>query len=400
MQSASAAPIDAGHPVWHDLANCGVQASALSDRFHFDDAQLASTYRRAAAARGLIAGNDRLCISAFGDRLATTAQPLRAIPELSALPSCPAEAVAQFARLLRQPRTGAHPLRHFTMILSLFGSWESFWTAYCAEPRRADEIRPRGTCVLELADPPPTDADDRKANLLTLIGEGKSISAAAAAVGIATGTAMAWAAQSAVSVTRRPKLLKPHVRRLVIRALRRGVDKQVVSESFSISVQTVTTTLRTEVGLADAWHEARFMQAKRRAHADWLAMAARHPHATYTDIRRMNQAAFAWLYRNDRAWLEEQAKRQPAAPKSNHARIDWDARDQSYANQIAEVCLLIATKNAATHVTMGTLCQALPSLKPLLSKLDRMPLTSAALKQATRRRPAEARRQLDMTNSW
>jgi hypothetical protein len=113
----------------------------------------------------------------------------------------------------------------------------------------------------------------------------------------------------------------------------------------------------------------------------------------------MAPATFAWLYRNDRAWLEVQAKRQPPAPKSNHSRVDWDARDRGYASQVAEACLLIAAKTATKRITIGALCQAVPDLKPLLSKLDRMPLTGAALRQATRRRRTGEEHQLGITNS-
>lgn len=399
MESISEVMRNTAHPTWRQLATCGEQVLALPDGFHFDDSRLASTYRQAAAELGLIAVTDRLRSATFGEALAAAVAPLRAIPELSTLPSCPEDATAQFARLLRPPRTGTHPLRHFAMVIALFGTWESFWAAYCANSKNAVPGHTRGPSAPDLVEMASAKVDARRAELLNQIDAGMSVTAAAAAVGISTGTAMAWAAQAAVTVDRRPKLLKPDVRKQVIRALRRGVDKAVIAKSCGISIQTVTTTLRTEIGLADAWHGARFTQAMRQARADWAAMAARNPHATYTAIRRMAPAIFAWLYRNDRAWLEVQAKRQPPAPKSNHSRVDWDARDKDYAKQIAEACLLITAETATKRVTIGALCQAVPDLKPLLSKLDRMPLTGAALRQATRRRRTGERHQLDITNS-
>ncbi|WP_082579832.1 TnsD family Tn7-like transposition protein [Pelomonas sp. Root1444] len=399
MVPVSERPPEAAHPIWRQLVTCGEQVLALPNGFHFDDVRLASTYRSAAAEQGLISSIGRLCTATFGEALATAVAPLRAIPELSALPSCPEEAIAQFARLLRPPRTGTHPLRHFAMVIALFGTWESFWAAYCADSKIAVPHHIRGSSAPDLANMASAKVDARRAELLNRIDAGMSVTAAAAFVGIATGTAMAWAAQAAVRVDRRPKLLKPDVRKQVIRALRRGVDKAVIAESCGISIQTVTNTLRTEIGLADAWRGARFTQAMRRARADWAAIAARNPHATYTDIRRMAPATFAWLYRNDRAWLEVQAKKQPPAPRSNHSRVDWDARDRDYAGQVARACLLIAAKTAPKRVTIGALCQAVPDLKPLLSKLDRMPLTGAALKQATRRRRTDEGHQLVMTNS-
>lgn len=399
MEPISEVLPEAPQPIWRQLATCGEQLLALPNGFHFDDVRLASTYRSAAAEQGLISSIDRLCTATFGQALATAVAPLRAIPELSALPSCPEEAIAQFARLLRPPRTGTHPLRHFAIVIALFGTWEAFWSAYCSDCRNEVPRRASDASLHELADTSSAKMNARRTELLSRIDAGMSVTAAAAAVGIATGTAMAWAAKAAITVARRPKLLKLDVRKQVIRALRRGIDKAVIAKSYGISIQTVTTTLRTEMGLADAWHGARFTQAMRRARADWAAIAARHPHATYTDIRRMAPAAFAWLYRNDRAWLEEQAKRQPPAPKSNHARVDWDARDRAYASQIADACLSIAARNATNRVTIGALCQVLPDLKQLLSKLDRMPLTGAVLKQATRRRRAAEGDQIDMTKS-
>jgi hypothetical protein len=198
------------------------------------------------------------------------------------------------------------------MVIALFGTWEAFWSAYRSDYQNEVPRRASDSSLHEFADTSSAKVNARRTDLLSRIDAGMSVTAAAAAVGIATGTAMAWAAKAAVTVARRPKFMKPDVRKQVIRALRRGIDKAVIAKSYGISIQTVTTTLRTAMGLADAWHGVRFMQAMRRARADWTAIAARHPHATYTDIRRMAPAAFAWLYRNDRAWLEERAKRQPS----------------------------------------------------------------------------------------
>jgi len=380
-----AAGIDAAQVIWRELANCSLRTWSLPKDFHFDALLLTATYRRAAIQHGLISPAGRLRAKPFGAALLCVTAQLRVLPELAALPSSVEEAGAQFSRVLQHPRGMGHPLRHLALILALFHTWENFWAAY--EQERLATSHPEPLSELCTTSPvAASDYDDRKVLVLAMLGAGSSASAAAATAGVATGTALVWAAQASIPTSRRPKTLKPDLHKAIVRALRRGADKRSVAESYGVSVQTVTMTLRSEIGLSEQWAEARRIAARRRARSAWREVASRYPQATATEIRRRTPAAFAWLYRNDRAWLEEQSRLRPEARPSVGARVDWDQRDRHHARQLSDAALTLATARNARHVTIGMLCQVLPELKPLLGKLDRMPLTEAALKNATRRR--------------
>src|SRR5262249_50744758 len=159
------------------------------------------------------------------------------------------------------------------------------------------------------------------------------------------------------------------------KALERGAAKRTVAEAFGISIQTVTTTLRTEIGLADRWREARFATARRRARKAWCDTARQDARASATEVRRLVPAAFAWLYRNDGVWLREQMRQLPAPKRSNHPHVDWDGRDRQFAQTVLDVALTLSQEAGGPRITIGRLCQQIPELKPALSKMRQLPLT-------------------------
>lgn len=362
------------------VAGCACRTWSLPSGFHFEGAHLTATYRRAAAERGIVS-NGRIDTERLARSLLAVTGPLSAIPELAAFPTDAKGAASQFARFLHQPRTIGHPLRHFALILALFGTWDAFWLSY------EEEIKRLGTHERLPADLVEEEqisrSDPRREAARVMFAAGASARSVASSLHVSTGTAMAWAAQCAVALRRRPKRLKPDLRRLVIKALNRGAAKQAVAQAFGVSMQTVTTTLRTEIGLADRWNEARFATGRRRARKAWCDAAQQDAMASATEIRRFIPAAFAWLYRNDRAWLREQIRQRPAPARSNHRHVDWDERDRQFAQKVLEVALELVNETGRARITIGRLCQHIPELKPALSKIQRLPLTAASLRQVT-----------------
>lgn len=307
---------------------------------------------------------------------------LRVVPELEALPVTVAEAVTQLGRLLRPPRSGTHPLRHLVMINWLFGSAETFWQAYTLS------LNPPVTVSPFVGQPDVDRNDPRRAQLISLLSVQKqSFRLAAKTIGIDVGTAMAWAAQAGVSVPRRPKKLTGALRQQAFIELKNGADKTVVASRANVSVVTITKLLLSEVGLQAAWRQSRAKRAQNSARKVWLKLLKTHAGLGIMLMRAIDPAAYAWLYRNDRAWLDDhKPKRLATTAASNTPRVLWDVRDASLSAEVARAVLDLRQRVGTRQIKLWQIFQAVPALKPKLAALDRLPLTRRLIEQALQRR--------------
>ncbi|HJV87900.1 MAG TPA: TnsD family Tn7-like transposition protein [Noviherbaspirillum sp.] len=359
------------------------QAWAALPPASIDARRLLDTYSHALGRCGFRSASGRIRLEGVARAYAQAVESLRMIPELTALPSSEHESKEQVGRLLRMPRTGTHPLRHLTFIVWLFGSWAAFWDAYC---RAGESIS--GRPVLQESRTIQVVVDDdnrsRHEDALNLLAGGYALSHTAKIVGMDVTTMMAWAAQAGLQIKRRPKTLTSDVKKRLVDGLRRGEDKAQLATLCGVSLVTVTRTLRTETGLQQAWHDARYQAARERARAAWRAATEENPSLGIKAIRLLEPAAYAWLYRNDRDWLNAQTCDIPRRVRGNNAKVDWSARDSSLADAVRRVCLDLANRGCKIS-TIQHIYQHLPELRPKLSKLERLPLTRQAIETALRR---------------
>jgi hypothetical protein len=306
---------------------------------------------------------------------------LRVVPEFAGLPSNLAEAEAQLGRLLHRAPRDTHPLRILLAIDWLFEDAR----AYLAAAASAEEgnrsatptVGPVRIGAAEHSD------DRRKQQVLDLVNAGVSVSAAAGEVGVAVATAMAWLAAAGIAVPRRPKILGPEVLASLVKDLRTGMDKSEVAKKHGVSVMTVTRVLRTVVGLQSAWHAARFERAQSAARADWLKARDQYPGLGIKLLRAVVPSAYAWLYRNDRAWLQGHA---PApADRTTALRsggVRWDERDIHLSKAVLDAALTLSRSHAGKPLRLWQLYQAVPELKAKLASLHRLPLTHRVVETA------------------
>ena len=366
------------------LAESAVQLATLAKGFHFDADTLLRTYHSALSDQGLVTATGSLKISAIAKAFFEEAKQFTSIPELGSLPTTTQEAATQISRLLRYPRSGTHPLRHLVVIHWLFRNWSSFWSAY----QSAQHALPHTDQVIDETRPNKMGYETSKRNdLITMIREENiSLREAALRIGIDTTTAMAWSASAGIVVSRRPKKLKGKVREAMILDLRCGLDKPEIAKKYDISIQTVTTMLRVEVGLHDAWSRVRRDAMRNAAREKWLGLISSHPSAGIKTLRGMEPASYAWLYRNDRAWLTETNCHIPRSPIGNRNVVKWDQRDLVLAELVKKCALKLSLAFPRKQILLWHLYQELPELKAKLSSLEKMPLTRIAIEQTTRKR--------------
>ncbi|MFG6460112.1 TnsD family Tn7-like transposition protein [Roseateles sp. DXS20W] len=334
--------------------------------------RMGQALRAALADRGLLAGTaQRLRRVAAGDAYAEFLRPLLALEQMGQLPASSDEAYAEIARQISARSAGVHPLRRAALAAWLFDDLQDLLARMGAGGN--DTVAPAPPPTAQLQD------DPRRARLVALISSGRSTSAAAREVGIDTTTGMVWAAAAGLATPRRPKLLKGDLRDRLIALLRKGIAKEEAAAYGEVSLQTVTTLLRTEVGLHEAWRQAGFENARRRNRRVWARITAANPLSGVKAARMAEPAAYAWLYRNDRDWLAENTAEMARAVRVPPARVNWDARDRQFADQVRQAALQMVEMQGVHHVRLSQLYQRIPELKAKILRLDRMPLTRAAV---------------------
>lgn len=377
--------LSALEPTLTRLLGCSSGLGNLPASFHFDPEVLRATYHDQLVILELARTSGAIRSAAFAKYLASTLKQLSMVHGLEAMSGTATTLEDQFARMIREPRGVAHPLRHALFVTALFGSWTDFMASYGRLALATDSpYGARSTpAALHLS---AADPDARRTTLVASVISGSSVSAAAVVCGVAVATAMAWVAAAGINVPRRPKIFTHDLRQLALARLKKGAAKDAIAAAACISVQTITLLLRTEPGLHAAWQKARFDRRLRLARIVWARTASRLHSPTATALRQAQPAVFAWLYRNDRAWLVDFSEGLESAPRSNNAAVKWDLRDVEMAQEVNVAGQKIAESLGERRCSLGQLCNLVPHLKRRLSDLDRLPLTRTAIAAATAKR--------------
>lgn len=364
-------PDSVPHPRSVVLAD--VVAHLVASPGTFDRGQAAGRYSSALLARGFRRSNGRIDLDAAAHDFVDFVGPLRAVDELQGLPATSASAKLCLYRALDATRSLVHPVWHAVLIAWLYGSQGAFASA-AARP----------------TSPTMTPASTRERRVLSEAARqalitAPSARAAARELHIDVNTVMAWAASLGVTYKRRPKQVKGEVELRLLAELRAGGGKEQVAAACGLSVQAVTRCLRTTPGLHEEWAKAKFEAARTSARERWLSLLQLgQAKVRVTSLRARDPATYAWLYRNDAAWLAVQSESHAAAFATGVSgkRVDWDARDRQLSRDVESIGAQLSRENGA--VKLCQVYQRLPELKAKLRALDRLPLTQAALLRVTR----------------
>lgn len=339
---------------------------------------LHEVYREEFRARGWIAGAASLRIGQIATAFLNYCEPLRYVPEFASLAQDEEGMATQLGRLLRPSRSGTHPLRHLLLIHWLFGTAQRFELAMKSKGAHTQSSVPN----TELPGFPVNDP--RMGYLHRLIQEeGQSVRKAASLVGIDPQTALMWAAKAGIAISRRPQKLSTDVRAKAIRELRKGADKGQVASRAGVSIETITRLLLSDAKLHADWSQARSEKARTRARNLWLELLQSSGSLGVKWMRTMDPRTYAWLYRNDRAWLD--AHKPDSLPESQRSRppsVDWVARDEQLCILVREAALRLMEEQGVSRIHLWQLCQQVPDLRAKQAQLPRLPRTLEAIKAA------------------
>lgn len=358
------------------LAKAAITLAGLPSSTHFDPTKVATAYRRELKNRSLLVGrSERLKAGEVGGQYREFLAAFAGISELRGLPCTPKAAYEEVAKLLSDAGGQLHPIRHLALICWLFQDLDEFIVRYNqvdSDQQNCPDDSHAATTKME---------NPMQQQFKQLLNEGQSISAASQKLGVAIATGEAWAVNAGLSISKRPKSIRGELKKNMVAALKRGASKEEVAEIGGVSVSSITRLLRTEPGLQSAWHRALTDEKRRAARMAWQRIATKNPNAGIKVLRLLEPATYAWLYRNDRDWLNEEAGRLPRAPRLGGIPADWVARDAQLASQVTAAGLRISERLGGKSIKLWHLYQELPDLKPKLARLDRLPATSAAIRR-------------------
>ncbi|AFK86117.1 MULTISPECIES: TnsD family Tn7-like transposition protein [Thermoanaerobacterium] len=111
----------------------------------------------------------------------------------------------------------------------------------------------------------------------------------------------------------------------------------------------------------------------------WKELRKQYPEMGKTQLRQIDNALFAWLYRNDREWLNQNSPDKKVTNAVN-TRVDWNQRDNEILSQIKGIVdKMLNSDGKPERITISLIGSKL-GIRGLLEKhLDKLPKTKAYL---------------------
>jgi hypothetical protein len=201
---------------------------------------------------------------------------------------------------------------------------------------------------------------------------------AAKKAGVSVTTAVVCALAAGLSVRLRPKVLKKSMRAKVEALLAAGKTPIQIAAATKLSLSTIYRVLRASQVVRDARAQHLRQVAIRQRKDSWTALMVREPDLGTTELRRLNPAAYTYLYRHARKWLDDicPAKRRATTPEAAGSRLPSGA-DDVLAAAICEAAH--ASQNAKAT---STRLLALGDARASSLKAVKAPLARTALREA------------------
>lgn len=370
--------------VLSDFAQLSIALSQLPISVQFVGSRLHETYKEALSKRGLTTPANRVRLQTICKDYRQTVYPLSFIPELSELVGTASTIESTLGTLLRTPRSGTHPLRHLALIHWLFADWPSFLKSYQFDaPRKAQRLHIQG--------PPLRLKVQVRDDFTACLDEGNSATHCAKRLGIAVNTGMTWARDHGTNIRRRPKTITDAIFNAVSNDLRIGCEKIDLMTQYALSAASINRILRSVDGLHKQWLTAKFEKSLAQARSVWGHAISEFPCEGLKMLRTKHPATYAWLYRNDRPWLDSTAANLPSTNnRPPRAAVDWLRRDTELASKVRELTNKLQSENETNlhrrrPIALWELYQQLPALKAKLSVLKKLPQTKQAINEAIQR---------------
>lgn len=317
-------------PAFLTLANNVIDLASIGRVMSFESCAVAAAYRKAVLQKG---GSALLL-----DRI----EPLRRYHLFESLPANEKSAESFVNQFMRPPRRSIHPLKHLVLIDCLFDDLDTFLDAYNAEMAKL------GQQVASSPSPPPD------------------------------GRVSFSSAEASAKNALRPKRIKGQLKEDLLLKLGQGVSKLELCKEFQITVSTINKLLRAHPATNAHAIEARQGREIAEHRAQWQYLHGLHPELGVQGLRNTIPSLYAWLYRNDKAWLKAEGRTFAKPAQVDKPFVDWEARDFRLISMLRSACEAIVQLQRGP-VTMASLYARVPMLSSCLENRDRYPVSRAYL---------------------
>ena len=226
--------------------------------------------------------------------------------------------------IIHRPHRAVHPTCHLLLIDFLFQSIESWRDALNRKPIIAGDKLEMDEVLHEQAPSP------------AVLDTSISCREASRRSGLDVSTIVSARLEQGLPVGLRPHRQTVLKHAEIIKSLGNGKALQATAAEHGVSLATVCRILRRTAGLQKARTDYQTNQRRltaRRAWEDALVSAA-----SFSSCRALAPAAYAWLRRHDRTWLDEHQPRVSSAPPTAlPGRVCWPARDVEISRAIRQL---------------------------------------------------------------
>ncbi|MCM3181172.1 TnsD family transposase [Cytobacillus horneckiae] len=109
---------------------------------------------------------------------------------------------------------------------------------------------------------------------------------------------------------------------------------------------------------------------------EWTNLLKEHPNLTVTQLRKLAPALYAWHYRNNRQWLNDNS---PKTHSHLNNRIDWQKRDLELLAKVKQAIRDLYAIEKPVYVNKSRVGKTMNRLSLLEKLLDKLPRTKAYL---------------------
>ncbi|MBD9428254.1 TniQ family protein [Pseudomonas sp. PDM15] len=321
----------------NQLATAILDLASVGNSRSFEPLLVRSVYRNALSQ----VGYRNPTSSQVTSSLVQHTSPLQPFHPLTSLPTTEQKASTFIEQLIRSPRGHSHPLKHLVMITWLFGDVSAFIDAY---DRLAQE-------------PEHPDAPQL----------------------LYTDTQAAKPSEPIQAKKLKPKTLKPPMRAQILRMLSRGAQKHSICSQFSITISTVNKLLRAEPLAQKSWIAAKFQKDLLKHRSEWSSLLQQFPDSSASVVRAHGPNLYAWLYRNDKAWLVQEISRLPTGRNGNNSKVDWSERDIELERSVENAMKLVLSTHPDHTCNKQSIHSLVPALSSCLQNTNQYPRTRALL---------------------
>lgn len=113
---------------------------------------------------------------------------------------------------------------------------------------------------------------------------------------------------------------------------------------------------------------------------DWIRLVTSNPKSKLKELRSLKPRLYAWLIENDSNWLTKHLPKKNIKTSKTKIYVDWHKRDLELSQALkVEAGSMLSGNLRPKQITKTALGKKTDSLALILTKLDKLPLTTAVL---------------------